>query len=84
MFSLNFCFSDLSDSLNSLELLNSMKVLLHLGKTPLCPRIIANCKLMDRALIFLTNLHPCIIYSLFCNRIKKTYMYFISNQSGKD
>ena len=30
----NSCFSDSSDSLNSL---NSVKLLLHLGKTPLCP-----------------------------------------------
>ena len=30
----NSCFSDLSDSLNLLNSVNSMKVLLHLGKTP--------------------------------------------------
>ena len=30
----NSCFSDLSDSLNLLKLLNSMKFLFHLGKTP--------------------------------------------------
>ena len=31
----NSCFIDLSDSLNSLHSVNSMKVLLHLGNTPL-------------------------------------------------
>ena len=44
MFSLNSCFTDLSDSQDPLKSSNPTKVLLHLGKTSLCQRIIANCK----------------------------------------
>ena len=69
----NSCLSDFSDSLNSLILLNSMKIFLHLEKTPLSTSNYDH--LIAKLTCFILKSHPAMLIPDVVPHIK----YFSSN-----